>query len=144
MRVVSMAWESAGAAGVYLLLVNIATYAAFALDKRRSVEGQWRVREVSLLRLALFGGWPAAKLAQRRLRHKTRKQPFGRVLNRIGAAQLALMLLISMTGMGWTGTAMDWLSGRQWAGAGVAWLDALRWPEPEPEPSLPRRFGPGS
>lgn len=67
--------------GVYLLGLNLATFAAFALDKSRAVRGVWRVRESTLLLLALFGGSPAAKMAQRFLRHKTRKQPFAGALN---------------------------------------------------------------
>ena len=84
-----MGWEGIGLAAAYLGVMNIATYAAFALDKRRSVAGAWRLREVSLLRLALFGGWPGAKLAQWRLRHKTRKQPFSNQLHTILIMQLA-------------------------------------------------------
>lgn len=62
-------------------LVNIMTFAAFAVDKRRASARDWRIPERSLLILATFGGWPAAKLAQHILRHKTRKQPFRRLLN---------------------------------------------------------------
>lgn len=66
-----------------LLLCNLATYAMFYFDKRRAKSGGWRVPERSLLGLALVGGSPAAKLAQHQLRHKTRKQPFARLLNGI-------------------------------------------------------------
>ncbi|MFD0857399.1 DUF1294 domain-containing protein [Roseovarius aquimarinus] len=71
------------AALVALTLLNIATYMAFRHDKRCAIAGMWRVPEGTLLTLALLGGWPAAKLAQRRLRHKTRKQPFAVLLNLI-------------------------------------------------------------
>jgi hypothetical protein len=36
-----------------------------------------------LLSLAFFGGWFGAKLAQRHIRHKTRKQPFVSQLNSV-------------------------------------------------------------
>lgn len=137
-----MGWEAIGLAAAYLGVMNIATYAAFALDKRRSVERAWRLREVSLLRLALFGGWPGAKLAQWRLRHKTRKQPFARILNLIGALQLVLALALAATAAGWTGAAARWLGGEGWAGIGLTLFEPG--PEPEPERVMPRRFGPGS
>ncbi len=74
------------ALGGYLIVVNAVTYLAFWRDKRRSVSREWRTPEKRLLTLALIGGWPAAKLAQRMLRHKTRKQPFAWHLNLVGVA----------------------------------------------------------
>ncbi len=74
------------APGGLLLLINIITYLAFWRDKAQSRHGGWRITESRLLTLAIIGGWPAAKWAQRRLRHKTRKQPFATILNIIGLA----------------------------------------------------------
>ncbi|PVA09908.1 DUF1294 domain-containing protein [Pelagivirga sediminicola] len=74
------------ALGGYLLIVNLITWLAFRRDKRRSETRDWRTPEKRLLTLAIIGGWPAAKLAQRWLRHKTRKQPFAWQLNLIGIA----------------------------------------------------------
>ncbi|MFX0546939.1 DUF1294 domain-containing protein [Roseovarius sp. S1116L3] len=82
------------ALGGYFLAVNAVTYLAFRGDKRRSEARAWRTPEKRLLTLALIGGWPAAKLAQRRLRHKTRKQPFARTLNIIGLAWAWALLLL--------------------------------------------------
>ncbi len=45
-------------------------------DKRAAGTGDWRVRETTLLALAFLGGGIGALLAQRLLRHKTRKSPF--------------------------------------------------------------------
>ncbi len=67
----------------YLLLINLLTGLLFLHDTRRAERGESRLREVTLLRLALLGGWPAAKLMQRLMRHKTREQPFARLLNMI-------------------------------------------------------------
>jgi uncharacterized membrane protein YsdA (DUF1294 family) len=76
----------AAALGGYFAVVNVLTYLAFRRDKRQSEARGSRTPEKTLLTLALIGGWPAAKLAQRSLRHKTRKQPFAFTLNVIGAA----------------------------------------------------------
>ncbi|WP_375281526.1 DUF1294 domain-containing protein [Pseudooctadecabacter sp.] len=74
-----------------LALFNITTYLAFALDKDQARRGGRRIPENTLLTLSLFGGSIGAKLAQRRFRHKTRKQPFGLLLNLICIAQIGLI-----------------------------------------------------
>ena len=58
------------------LLVSFATFAAYALDQSAAQRGDWRTSESTLHLLALAGGWPGALIAQSRLRHKSRKQPF--------------------------------------------------------------------
>jgi len=60
----------------YLVLISLVTYAAYWHDKRRAQAGTSRVSEAILHFLELFGGWPAAYLAQQRLRHKTIKRSY--------------------------------------------------------------------
>jgi len=62
------------------LVVSSATFAAYTLDKMAAEKGNWRTSENTLHVLALVGGWPGALIAQSRLRHKTKKQPFRAVL----------------------------------------------------------------
>ena len=61
---------------IVYLVFSLATFAAYALDKSAAEKGNWRTSESTLHFLALAGGWPGALIAQSRLRHKTRKQPF--------------------------------------------------------------------
>lgn len=68
--------ESYAAVAAGIAAVNLLTYALYARDKRASREGGWRVPEATLLMLALLGGSPAALVASRRLRHKTKKLSF--------------------------------------------------------------------
>lgn len=63
---------SAGA----LLALNLLTLWMYAADKNAARAGTWRVSENQLHLLSLLGGWPAAWLAQQRLRHKTSKASF--------------------------------------------------------------------
>lgn len=70
--------------------INAAAIAAFAIDKRRAIAGQWRIAESTLLTLALLGGSPGALWARNRFRHKTRKQPFARQLDVIGMLHAGL------------------------------------------------------
>ncbi len=59
-----------------LALLNIATFFVYWRDKLAAEEETTRIREDVLHALALFGGWPAAWLAQQALRHKTVKPAF--------------------------------------------------------------------
>lgn len=59
--------------GAYAMLISALTYWMYSSDKRRAQSGEWRVPESKLHLLELLGGWPAAWLAQRRLRHKSSK-----------------------------------------------------------------------
>jgi uncharacterized membrane protein YsdA (DUF1294 family) len=61
---------------LYLIAINLVTYYLYWRDKRASIERAWRVPEHVLLCAGFMGGTPAAILAQRRLRHKTRKGKF--------------------------------------------------------------------
>lgn len=59
-----------------LLVLNIVTFFSYATDKSAAERGGWRTPESTLHALAAAGGWPAAWLAQRALRHKSRKREF--------------------------------------------------------------------
>lgn len=61
---------------VLYLVGSIIAYAAYAVDKSAAKHGQWRTSENTLLLLSLIGGWPGALVAQKRLRHKSRKTSF--------------------------------------------------------------------
>ncbi|MBN2405460.1 MAG: DUF1294 domain-containing protein [Coriobacteriia bacterium] len=60
---------------VYVVM-SVVTFVAYARDKRAAQRGQWRTGEGTLILLGVLGGWPGALIAQKTLRHKTRKQPF--------------------------------------------------------------------
>lgn len=76
----------------FLVATNAATIAAFAIDKRRAIEGEWRIAESTLLTLALVGGSPGALWARARFRHKTRKQPFATQLDIIAMLHAGLVV----------------------------------------------------
>ncbi|HEX2794628.1 MAG TPA: DUF1294 domain-containing protein [Croceicoccus sp.] len=78
-------------ASLYLLAVNLWTFAAFGHDKRQAIAGGRRTPEASLLLLALIGGSPGAFAGRRRFRHKTRKEPFSSILQVIAAIQIGVL-----------------------------------------------------
>jgi uncharacterized membrane protein YsdA (DUF1294 family) len=79
----------------YLLAINLATFAAFAEDKRRAIQGAWRIPERTLLQLAMIGGTSGAIAAQQLLRHKTRKEPFRTQLWIVAGAQAAGLVAVA-------------------------------------------------
>ena len=63
-------------AGFAIALLSATTYLAYAVDKRAAERGRWRTPESTLHALELLGGWPGALIAQRVMRHKTRKASY--------------------------------------------------------------------
>ncbi len=82
---------------VWLLLINLATYLAFAYDKRAAERGDWRISENTLLMMALLGGSPGALIARHQLRHKTRKQPFSAALYLVVGLHLVLVAALTVS-----------------------------------------------
>ncbi len=70
--------------------MNLLAWLAFRLDKRRAARGARRIRERTLLALALAGGALGALVAMyaHRRRHKTAKRAFAAVVWLAAIAQL--------------------------------------------------------
>lgn len=75
-------------------LYNVVVFGVYAFDKAAARNGDWRVRESTLLWLAVLGGGIGAFLSQWLLRHKTRKPPFHVVLPALFVVQMSLGLTI--------------------------------------------------
>jgi uncharacterized membrane protein YsdA (DUF1294 family) len=58
------------------LAMSVVTFVAYARDKSAAQRGARRTPEFVLHFLGALGGWPGAFVAQRILRHKTRKLVF--------------------------------------------------------------------
>jgi uncharacterized membrane protein YsdA (DUF1294 family)/cold shock CspA family protein len=61
--------------GIYLG-ASVIAFVAYAIDKTAAQKDRWRTQESTLHLLALIGGWPGAYLAQKALRHKSKKRDF--------------------------------------------------------------------
>jgi uncharacterized membrane protein YsdA (DUF1294 family)/cold shock CspA family protein len=61
---------------VFYIAMSLLTFIMYAIDKSAAKSGDWRTQESTLHLLSLAGGWPGALIAQQRLRHKSKKQPF--------------------------------------------------------------------
>lgn len=61
---------------ILYLLLSLAAFLAYALDKSAAGTGRWRTPENTLHIFGLAGGWPGAIFAQQLFRHKSSKREF--------------------------------------------------------------------
>jgi len=91
-------------------VVSILTFLVYQFDKSAARHGQWRTKESSLLFLGLAGGWPGAVLAQRLLRHKSRKQSFQMAFwGTVVMNSVVLGWLLTDSGSKFLGQLLNWL-----------------------------------
>lgn len=78
--------------GIYLV-ASAVSFFVYARDKAAAKRAEWRTREITLHVLSLLGGWPGAFVAQKVLRHKSKKVSF-----QIG---FWVTVVINCVGLGW-------------------------------------------
>lgn len=61
---------------VYLLVVNAADFLLMRSDKKRAANNRWRIRENTLILIAVFGGSLGAIAGMHMFHHKTRHPKF--------------------------------------------------------------------
>ena len=61
---------------LYLIIINVVTFVIFGVDKYKAIRQEWRIRESTLLGLALIGGSIGGWLAMYIFHHKTKKVKF--------------------------------------------------------------------
>jgi len=85
---------------VIAVVMNIVTFALYAMDKSRAQKNQWRIKEATLITCGFLMGGLGAFLGMKILRHKTQHTmfkilvPLAMLLNG-GVIVLALFLLYS-------------------------------------------------
>lgn len=82
-------------AGLYLAVVNLWTFLAMGVDKRRAERGKWRVSEKALFLPAVLFGALGGLLGMKVFRHKTKHWYF-----RWG---FPLLLVLQLAALGWLG-----------------------------------------
>ncbi len=61
---------------LYLILINLITFLAFYIDKRRAIARKWRIPEGMLFLLSFLGGSIGAHMSMHLFHHKNRKPIF--------------------------------------------------------------------
>ena len=79
---------------VWLFLINILSFVAFGIDKRRAQKHRWRLPEAFLLLLSVLGGALGAWLGMKTFHHKTRHPKFYIGLPLIFWIELVIGILI--------------------------------------------------
>ena len=76
--------------GIYLLIINVVTFALYGIDKWKAIHNKWRIREATLLITALIGAF----IAMQMFRHKTKKWYFKYTVPAMLVVHVALMVLL--------------------------------------------------
>lgn len=61
---------------IYLLIINLITFLAMYIDKKKAKWGKWRIKESTLFTLVFLGGGIGGIVGMYTFRHKTRKPRF--------------------------------------------------------------------
>ena len=61
---------------IYLIIINLIAFLAMFIDKKKAQKGKWRIKESTLLILALMGGSIGAISGMYIFHHKTQKPRF--------------------------------------------------------------------
>ena len=79
---------------VYIVIINIAAFFMFGIDKRRARKNKWRVPEKTLLIMAAIGGSVGALLGMTTFHHKTKKWKFKLLIPLFLILQAALLVYL--------------------------------------------------
>ena len=79
---------------VYLIIMNIAAFGMYGIDKQKAIRKQWRIPEAQLLAVAAIGGSAGALLGMQFFHHKTRKWKFRLGVPLILAVQLIVWKML--------------------------------------------------
>lgn len=60
----------------YILLINLVGFVAMYIDKKKAQRNEWRIKEGTLLSIALLGGGIGGMIGMYKFRHKTKKLKF--------------------------------------------------------------------
>ena len=60
----------------YLLIVNLAAFALYGIDKSKARRNKWRIKEAVLIGVAYLGGCYGALVGMFVFHHKTKKSKF--------------------------------------------------------------------
>ena len=79
---------------IYLVIINLAAFFIFGIDKRRAIKNRWRIAESTLFLLALIGGSIGAEAGMYVFHHKTRHLRFVIGIPLIFILQVLIVFLI--------------------------------------------------
>lgn len=81
---------------IYLIVINLITFLAMWIDKRKAKKGKWRISEGALFVLAILGGSIGGIAGMYIFRHKTKKNRFKIGLPFILIAEILIIIVYSI------------------------------------------------
>ena len=82
---------------IYLLCVNLISFLAMFIDKQKAKKGSWRIKESTLLILALIGGSIGGIAGMYIFHHKTKKARFYIGMPAMLVLQMMLVIAVICT-----------------------------------------------
>ncbi len=79
----------------WLIIINIITFAVFGIDKKKAIDGKFRISEATLFVFSLLGGSFGGLIAMYAFHHKTRKWYFKFGIPLILIAWIALIVWLA-------------------------------------------------
>lgn len=80
---------------IWLIIINIITFAVFGIDKKKAIDGKFRISELTLFVLSILGGSFGGFIAMHTFHHKTKKWYFKFGIPLILIAQVLLIIFIA-------------------------------------------------
>lgn len=80
---------------IWLIIINILTFAVFGIDKKKAIDGKFRISELTLFVLSILGGSLGGLAAMYTFHHKTKKWYFKFGIPLILIAQVLLIIFIA-------------------------------------------------
>ena len=79
---------------IYVLIINVVSFAVYGIDKQKAVEGRWRIPEFTLLLTGFIGGAIGSFAGMKFFRHKTKKLKFRILVPVFMVLNLAVILFV--------------------------------------------------
>ena len=80
---------------IWLIIINIITFVVFGIDKKKAIDGKFRISELTLFLLSILGGSLGGLAAMYTFHHKTKKWYFKFGIPLILIAQVLLIIFIA-------------------------------------------------
>ncbi|HBG5342810.1 TPA: DUF1294 domain-containing protein [Clostridioides difficile] len=61
---------------IYFILINFVAFFSMYIDKKRAIKNEWRVKEATLISIAVIGGSLGSIIGMYSFRHKTKHIKF--------------------------------------------------------------------
>lgn len=60
----------------YMIIINMTAFTLYGIDKHQAIHKKWRIKEITLILVALLGGSAGALAAMAAFHHKTKHDKF--------------------------------------------------------------------